>query len=132
MGIVILMAKTALEITDKDMAIYRATAIQRAEQARQKHLQRAQQAQELARQAAELLKVEFGATEVILFGSLARGYIHQRSDIDLAVKNILPQNFWRAWIILDRLDDTFEIDLFDIDAAPPTLRLIIEREGIVL
>jgi predicted nucleotidyltransferase len=127
------MTKTAIQITDSDMAIYRATARRREEQKRQEHLQRGQRAQVVAQQATRLLKEQFEARRVILFGSLARrDYFHPRSDIDLAVEGIRPQDFWRAWGTLDTLGTEFEIDLIDLDSTSATLRLEIEREGVEL
>lgn len=122
------MTKTASQVTDKEMAIYRFTARQREEQEHREQLQRTQRARNLARQAAKLLKEQFGAGKVILFGSLARSdFFHRRSDVDLAVDGIKSQDFWRAWCALDALGVEFEIDLVDIAMAAPTLRLEIER-----
>ena len=50
------MAKTAIQVTAEDMARYRATAQRQAEQERQMHLRRAEQARRVARDAAILLK----------------------------------------------------------------------------
>lgn len=127
------MAKTALQITDEDMTIYRATARKRAEQERQEQLQRTERARILAQQAAKLLKEKFGAKLVVLFGSLAqRDFIHQRSDIDLAVEGIKSQDFWQAWAALDTLGAEFEIDLVDVETISPKLRRAIEQEGVEL
>ena len=113
------------------MPLYRATARRRAEQERQAQLQRAERAQGAAYEAARLLKEKFGARRVILFGSLARSdYFHLRSDIDLAVEGVSPQNFWRAWAALDTVDPEFEFDLIDIETAPAALRQQIEQEGV--
>ena len=50
-----------------------------------------------AREAAEILRNEFGAKKVILFGSLAqRGRFTLWSDIDLAVQGIPPSRFFEA------------------------------------
>jgi len=115
------------------MAVYRATARQREEQERQERAQRAQRALALAQQAAALLKSQFGASQVILFGSLARrGLFHRRSDVDLAVAGIENRIFWRAWAALDALGHEFEINLVDMEMALPALRQEIEREGIEL
>lgn len=125
------MAKTAIQLTAEDMARYRAAAQRRAEQERQMYLRRAEQAREVARAAAKLLKEKFGARRVILFGSLARGdHFHRRSDIDLAVGGIKPQEFWRAWSALDSLGLKFEIDMIDIETAPAALCRQIKQEGV--
>jgi len=115
------------------MLVYRATARQREAQERQEQAQRAQRALASAQQAAALLKSQFGAQRVILFGSLARrGLFHQRSDVDLAVEGIDSSRFWRAWAALDALGREFEINLVDIETALPALRQEIEREGMEL
>ena len=127
------MAKTAIQVTAEDMALYRATARRQAEQEQQTQYQRAERARNVTYQAARLLKEEFGATRVILFGSLARNdHFHLRSDIDLAVEGVTPQDFWRAWAALDTIGDEFELDLVDIETALPALRQQVEREGIEL
>lgn len=127
------MAKTAAQVTDEEMAVYRAGARRREEQERRQQAQRAQRAWMLAQRAAVLLKERFGARRVVLFGSLARrDLFHHRSDIDLAVEGIRSQDFWQAWSVLDTLGSEFEIDLMDIETASPTLRLEIEREGVRL
>jgi len=127
------MAKTAINVTDQDMAIYRATARKREEKERQELIKRAEKARSLAQRAAKLLKEQFGATEVTLFGSLARGsFFHRRSDIDLAVAGIESHDFWRACANLATLGSEFEIDLVDVDTVSPKLRLEIEREGVEL
>ena len=125
------MAKTAIQVTAEDMVRYRAAARRRAEQERQMHLRRAEQARGVARDAARLLKEKFGARRVILFGSLARDdHFHRRSDIDLAVAGVSPQDFWRAWSALDSLGPEFEIDLIDIETTPAALCRQIEQEGV--
>ena len=127
------MAKTADLVTDEEMAVYRATARQQRLKARQELRKRAEKAQSIAQRAARLLKDRAGARRVILFGSLARGeFFHQRSDIDLAVEGIKGQDFWYAWAELDNLGSEFEIDLVDVETAPPSLLLVLEREGVAL
>ena len=117
------MAKTALQITSEELAVYRATARQREEQERHERAQRAQRAWRLAQQAAILLKEQFGARRVLLFGSQAHDEgFHRRSDVYLAVEGIPSRDFWRAWGALDALGAEFEIDLLDVGTAPPTLR----------
>jgi predicted nucleotidyltransferase len=127
------MAKTAAQVTEEEMAVYRATAWQREEEDRKERVQRTQRAWRVARQAAGLLREQFDARRVVLFGSLARqDSLHRRSDLDLAVEGIKRQDFWRAWSALDTLGGGFEIDLVDFETASPALRLEIERGGIEL
>lgn len=127
------MARTALDITDEDMAVYRAKARRLQAEEQQRLLERAQHAYDIAQKAAQLLKDQFGAKRVVLFGSLARNDVfHQRSDIDLAVTSIEEGLFWRAWSALDTLESKVEIDLVDLETAPPKLQQRIEQEGVEL
>jgi len=82
----------------------------------------------LARRAADVLRQEFGATRVVVFGSLAHGaWFHSRSDIDLAVAGIRDEDFWRADSAVNRLDPAFELDLVAIESAPSRLLSEIGR-----
>lgn len=45
---------------------------------------------------AACLRERYGATRIILFGSLAQGRFHEDSDIDLAVAGIEPGRFFFA------------------------------------
>ena len=66
------------------MAAYRATARRRSEVERQQLAERRKRARQVAQCAAMLLKERFGATRVVVFGSLIHGYWYSRtSDIDL-------------------------------------------------
>lgn len=92
----------------------------------------AEEAMEVAREAARRLVEGFGVERVILFGSLAGWRRFRRdSDIDLAVEGLAPQRFIRAdadlaWHL------PVPIHLRLMDDCPPMLRQRIEDEGIVL
>jgi predicted nucleotidyltransferase len=80
--------------------------------------------------AAKLLKTEFGASEVILFGSLARrGSFSLYSDIDLAVRGIAPEKFFAASAAIERVDVNFQIDLVELETCPPAVLKKIEKDG---
>lgn len=80
--------------------------------------------------AAKLLKSEFGATEVILFGSLARrGDFTLFSDIDLAVRGIPSDSFYAAVDAILGLNVGFKIDLAELETVPPALLKNIEKDG---
>ena len=63
--------------------------------------------------AVDILK-QGGCTEVYLFGSLAIGKAHQKSDMDLAVRGCPPGNFFpllgKLLVTLD-----YAVDLVDLD-----------------
>ena len=83
-----------------------------------------------ARKAAKLLKTEFGAKEVILFGSLARrvGFTLW-SDIDLASRGIPSEKYLTAMDTVLYLSSEFKIDLVELETCLPAMRKSIEEEG---
>lgn len=120
-------------ISPERMAEYKRTAREREAARRQQLAERENEARAVSQAAARLLKVEFGATRVVLFGSLARGSgFHSGSDIDLAAAGIEPHLFFRAWAALDQLAAGFEVNLIDMRDTSERLRQIIAVEGIEL
>jgi predicted nucleotidyltransferase len=72
---------------------------------------------ELIHKAANVLK-SFGATDVYLFGSVAKGTNNEYSDIDLAVSGIPPEAFFKAMgSTMDAIKREF--DLIDLDEKNP-------------
>jgi predicted nucleotidyltransferase len=67
----------------------------------------------LIHKAADVLK-SFGATDVYLFGSVAKGTNNEHSDIDLAVSGIPPEDFFKAMgTTMNAIKKEF--DLVDLD-----------------
>jgi uncharacterized protein len=60
--------------------------------ARERDSEQATRALGIAQQLAQILVDAYGATAVILVGSLARGEFAQGSDIDLAVSGVPPSS----------------------------------------
>lgn len=81
--------------------------------------QRQQQGLEVARKAAQILKQEFGARRVVLFGSMLD---YERmwwgSDIDLAVWELPEEDYFKAGAAIERFHN-FSIDLVEIQNARP-------------
>ena len=68
-----------MDIPPEKMAAYKRTARLRQAQREQEMAERRQRAWQVARQAARMLKEEYGATQVFVFGSLAHGaWFHAR------------------------------------------------------
>lgn len=89
--------------------------------------QRQQKGQEIARHCARVLKEQFGARRVVLFGSLLDYQaMSPRSDIDLAVWGLPEKEFFRAGAAIERGHD-FSIDLVEAEKAKPRLRKAIEK-----
>ena len=84
----------------------------------------------VARKAAKLLKTNFGAKEVILFGSLARrGSFSLYSDIDLAVRGIAPDKFYAAISAMMDVSVEFKIDVVEPEDCSPAMFKNIEKDG---
>lgn len=129
------MAKTALELTPEERKAYQpATAIEaRKQRADAQSEERWLQARRVAQEAAKLLREEFGAEEVLLFGSsVRRSWFTVWSDIDLAVRGVPPDRYFSAVAAVTGLSPDFQIDLVDLEDCRADLRSVIERDGIVL
>ena len=69
--------------------------------------------QEDIKKLIQILK-DNGATEIFIFGSIAKGNINENSDIDIAIKGINAKDFYRvASILMFELENKF--DLIDLD-----------------
>ncbi|MCL5058305.1 MAG: nucleotidyltransferase domain-containing protein [Actinobacteria bacterium] len=92
---------------------------------------RYQEAWELAKRSAVLLKRSFGARKVVVFGSLAkRSWFTRWSDVDLAAWDIPHDIFYAAVGAVTGLTTDFKVDLVDAKAYRDSLRKAIEAEGI--
>ncbi len=127
------MGRTAAQLTPSEKEMYRRGVRRRDQMESRARQERQEHALRVARKAAELLKASFGATRVLLFGSLAtRAWFHDRSDVDLAVEGLKARDFWRADCRLEEIGDGFEIDLVDLSTAPRALSEAIRRDGLEL
>jgi len=129
------MAKTALDLTLAERRAYRpADSMQHRQHAEWfKIEQRREEAWRVARQAAQMLKTEFGANKVYLFGSLLPDSLFTPwSDIDLAAQGISADRFFRAVSTVTGLSPVFAIDLVELETCPPSLEERIKQEGIEL
>ena len=123
------MGKTALDLTPEEWRAYRPSYKPGGTQVGE----RRERAWRVARAAAKVLREQFGATRVVAFGSLAH---HDEftlwSDIDLAAWGISPGAFYRAVAVVTGISPEFKVDLVAPEDCPPTLRQVIEREGVAM
>jgi predicted nucleotidyltransferase len=125
------MAKTALELTPEELKRYSLRPKRRLDRSASRRLMT--RAKRHARRAAEILKREFGATRVVLFGSLAhRLWFTQWSDIDLAAWGIPPDKFYRAAGTIAELTSDFKIDVVDPETCRAAVLEEIKQDGIDL
>jgi predicted nucleotidyltransferase len=115
------------------MAVYRQTVRRRGEEEERTRIQRLQCAWEVARQAAALLKEEFHAGDVMVFGSLVHGFwFSKTSDVDIAARGLKESDYFIAVAKLQDLSSNFSVDLVAFEHCNPELRAIITREGVRL
>lgn len=127
------MTRTALDLSPREWQAYRPGAPADTQPTSQtaRSERRRRQAWRVARRAARLLREKYGASRVVLFGSLAHdAWFTPWSDIDLAAWGIPPEHFYGAVAAITGLSPTFRIDLVDPDACRSALRATVEREGI--
>ena len=115
------------------MARYKHTARLRHEAEQKAQAARRERAWQLARQAAVLLKKQYGVERVMLFGSLTHPdrFTH-RSDVDLAAWGLTAANWLRAITAVQKLSAEIEVNLVDVNCCAPELLAVIEREGVLL
>jgi predicted nucleotidyltransferase len=124
---------TALKVSPEEMAVYRAAARRRQERERQELAQLQERAWQTARRVAKLLKEQFGATRVVVFGSLVhRDCFTRWSDVDIAAWGIRPEDTFRAIGAVMDIDVGPEVNLVDVGACRPSLLAAIEQEGVEL
>jgi predicted nucleotidyltransferase len=111
---------------------YKRTAYGRWQAERRQQEARRALAWELARQAAALLKHDYGAERVVVFGSLTHpGRFTLQSDVDIAAWGLTSANWLQAGAAVRELSDEIDINLVDVGACSPELSSAIERDGIV-
>jgi predicted nucleotidyltransferase len=121
----------AAQLSPSQLKIYRKTAHKREAEFRLQLEARRQRAWVIARQAATILKEKFGASRVVVFGSLLYPErYHLGSDIDLAAWDV--RDYFRAVSCLLDIDPAFEFDLVPVEDARPGILDAIRKEGIDL
>lgn len=106
--------KMTLPVTEEQLQALRARM--RREQAHAAKC--AAEARAYLPQIVRTLVERYGATRVVLFGSLARGDFDADSDIDIAADNLAGARLYRAMGELSR-DAPFWVDLKPLDELPP-------------
>ncbi len=76
--------------------------------------------------ATRILKAA-GATEIYVFGSAATGRMRPESDIDLAVRGLAPEHYFRVGGQV-MLAVSRPVDILDLDSPSPFTEFL-ERKG---
>src|SRR5215210_6406046 len=101
-----------MQISEEELKQYQRTAYARW-QAELRHAeQRRVRAWALAHEAAQLLKQEYAATRVVVFGSLTHpGRFTAQSDVDLAVWGLTSTNWLRAICAVLELSNDIDLNV---------------------
>ncbi len=127
------MVTRAQELPSWKLDEYRKTAIRRQKVRISKVKTRREKAWKLARKAAKLLREQYQAKRVAVFGSLLYETRFTRwSDVDIAAWGIPSDQTFRAIGAVMDLDPSFEINLVDVNTCSPTLLSAIEQEAVDL
>ena len=79
------------KLTPEQIEVYAATLRTRSAETARRRRKRREQAWQVAREAAQVLRARFGVTGVWVFGSLPEGdHFTERSDIDMAATGLTP------------------------------------------
>ena len=122
-------SKTAIEITPSKWRDYRPFKFNEEQKSASSSVS---EALDVAKSIANELINRFGSKKVVLFGSLARGDFNLRSDIDLAVWDIPPDDFYKAVAFASGFSSVWSVDIVDLDDCTEALRDIILQEGVEL
>jgi len=125
---------TALELSPEELRRYRETLPRAPSEpvlTASEQLEREALLQRVA-EAATLLKTQFGARRIVLFGSLAHNaWFVSDSDVDLAVEG-LQGDFWQAWRHVEEIIGNRQVDLVEIENASNSLQRAMRRYGVEL
>ncbi|MFZ5998210.1 MAG: type VII toxin-antitoxin system MntA family adenylyltransferase antitoxin [Nitrospirota bacterium] len=87
--------------------------------------------EEIRERLRPLQSVE-GLQLIMLFGSVAAGSMHKRSDIDLAFLFDMQVDILELTNKVIRLLRTDDIDVVDLNRASPLLKFIVAKQGTLL
>lgn len=105
-----------LNVSLEQMQQYILTARARQQQRVATLKQRRQHGFKIAKTATQILKTEFGASRIVVFGSLLSENFHETSDLDLAVWRLPEKSYFKAVARLLSLSN-FEVDLVEVQYA---------------
>jgi uncharacterized protein len=93
--------------------------------------ERREEAWELARQAAALLREKYNATRIVVFGSLVKKEMFTPwSDVDIAAWGIAPEHTFKAIADILWMASKIGINLVDVNTCSANLLASIEHEGV--
>ncbi len=122
-----------LELSPEQIAHYRTYAQKRLQSKQPDIEKRREQAWNAARKAAKLLKKKYGATRVVVFGSLTQNTSFTSwSDVDIAAWGLRLEDTFRAIGSIMDIETEVPVNLVDINTASTSLLNAIENQGVTL
>lgn len=93
-------------------------------------MDRKEELQKIVKSCADILKDKYRVKRVILIGSLVKGIVHEKSDIDLVVEGLQPSLYIKALTDLwDILPGKVELNLISFEDAFESLKEKANKEG---
>jgi len=74
------------------------------------------------------LRSDFGATQIIVFGSLVKDRFDAQSDIDLAIEGIPPEDYFTAMAAANQISHQW-VDLKPIESLEPHFLQVVLKTG---
>lgn len=119
------------KLTLEQIAQYRHTAERRQAENAIQEAQRRKDAWAVAQAVADMLRIKFGVSKVVVFGSLAcESGFTKWSDIDLAAWGLKMEDTFKAMGAAWDMGGEFEINLIDVNYCKPAVLAEIEEYGI--
>ena len=122
--------RTAKNLSPEELKQYR-LRLERHFQDRQVEEALSQRAWRTAYRVAAMLYKDFGATDVAIFGSLAkRESFTKWSDIDIAVWGIRSEEYLRAVWAAEEISGLFKVDLVDFESCTGRFRERVMNQAV--
>ncbi|MEW5827862.1 MAG: nucleotidyltransferase domain-containing protein [Chloroflexota bacterium] len=121
------------DLSPEKLSEYRQVALRRQKARIVKAKSRREKDWELARKAAKLLREEYRAGRIVVFGSLLHeSRFTEWSDVDIAAWGIPSELTFKAIGAVMDLDPSIEVNLVDVNTCPESLLKNIQTDGIDL
>ena len=93
-------------------------------------MDRKEELKEVAKRIAQLLKEKYKVKRIFLIGSVVKGIVHDKSDIDLVVEGLSPELYIKALTeAYDILPSGVELNLIPFEDAFPSLKEKTLKKG---
>ncbi|MDI6880617.1 MAG: nucleotidyltransferase domain-containing protein [Desulfitobacteriaceae bacterium] len=120
------------EALSMDISPYVAGNKSKIEAKEQRRLNYYAEACEKAKKVALALSSAFPDVEVYLFGSLTTDLFEEESDIDIAVKGLPEEQYFKAYRIAENIAEPIPLDFIQLEFAQDSMKERIIRDGVRL